>query len=431
MNPHDDNFKAELAADLQRLYERGLPETIEAEAVPASTELGEWVSNETNTGESGYSRLQNEILLREAIHRIRGNADRKQGLEKLFGISGDEVLGLQARRENAANLLGYKDADTLRRGEVDKRPLRDVILEELLDQMLALASERGFSYVARYCKAEPLGDDTTEPGNVPGLPETPAAGVAGSRRILLLVGVAILVAAGAIVVAITTSSNNLNPKSHFDAWGPNRPIYDYNQFNGNHNCADPSNPARYYGRCGAQVAYPVFNSFINTPSYGDERAFFDGYKSDRPKGKAGDPVTDVTEGSKIVVLRVYVDNMAQVYPEDPDKTTAHNTRVRIALPGDTGDEQLAYAYIGAEHATTVYNSVRLTASQPFQLEYISGSAILLRDNHSYPLSDEIIGSQGALIGVNVMNGVFPPSSDFSTATLVELKVRAVPQATTS
>jgi hypothetical protein len=428
----DNHFETQLATDLRRIYERGLPKKLEAEEVPASTELAETFSGESTAAEEGYYRLQNEILLRAAIQGIRGDADRERGLEKLFGISGDEVLGLQARRENAADLLGYKDAETLRRGEVKKRPFRDVLLGELLAGMLALASERNFAYTARYVRARPASGAGVpdESGRSPDA-DAPPNGRRLPRRRWLTAAVVALVAAVVTIILATSASTDDHKAAHFQAWGPNRPVYDYNQFNGNNNCDDPSNPARYYGRCGAQVNYPVFDSFINTPSYGDERSFFDGYRSDHANGRAEDPVTDVTSGSKTVTLRVYVDNMAQVYPGAPNKTTAYNARVRVALPGDTGNEQLAYAYISAERATTVYNSVRLIGGRPFLLEYIPGSAVLLRDNHSYRLSDEIIGSEGAPIGVNEMNGVLPPSDNFSTVGLVELKVRAVPQASTS
>jgi hypothetical protein len=125
-------------------------------------------------------------------------------------------------------------------------------------------------------------------------------------------------------------------------------------------------------------------------------------------------------------MRIYIDNMAQVYEKEPALTTAYNTRVRIALPTTAGKSLIAYAYIGADRAITVYDSAVLTASRQFSLEYIPGSAILwVRGEHSIQLSDEIIGSKGALVGTTEANGVFSPSS--SAIAIAELKMRAVPR----
>ncbi|MEK9195762.1 MAG: hypothetical protein AAB914_00155, partial [Patescibacteria group bacterium] len=48
---------------------------------------------------------------------------------------------------------------------------------------------------------------------------------------------------------------------------PVRPTFDYNKYSGNNDCNDTSNIARDGGRCGS-LDGPVFNSFVNTPSYG-------------------------------------------------------------------------------------------------------------------------------------------------------------------
>jgi hypothetical protein len=433
-----NQFPRALSTDLHRIYREGLPEHTDAAYVPTMTELAQTISGERYAGEDDYYSLQLANLLREAIRRLPETNERREGIERLFGIKGDHITGLEARRESAAHSLGYKDAETLRRGESSKRPFHDVLLEQLLTQMVALAAEHGFVFDT---DPEPTGkDETSEDGSpralVDGAPastETTARRADTSSRTSLRrrlrwrwrlatpIGVVVL---GAAAVAIMDS-----PASHLQhrgGWGPTRPVYDYNKYDGNNDCADPSNPASYYGRCGASTDYPVFNSFINTPSYGDERAFFDGYRTEHSRGHASDPVTNVTTGDRVITLRAYVDNMAQVDEKETSLTTAYNTRVRIILPTSTGSNLLAYAYITADRAVTVYDSVDLTSSQPFAIEYVPGSAVLLRHNQSYPLSDEVIGSEGALIGTDAMNGVLPPENDFS-GSLVELKVRAVPQ----
>jgi hypothetical protein len=66
-----------------------------------------------------------------------------------------------------------------------------------------------------------------------------------------------------------------------------------------------------------------------------ETAFFDGYRAEHGKGHASDPIRNVTRGDKIVVLRIYVDNDAQVDEGELRLTTAYNTCVHVYLPSTT------------------------------------------------------------------------------------------------
>jgi hypothetical protein len=462
MSQDEDTFQVALATDLQRVYRDGLPKRIATEYVPAMTELAEVISGERFAGEEDYYSLQVENLLREAIGRLpipserlkgRTISEHRQGLEKLFGIAGERVLGLEARRENAADLLGYGGAATLRRGEANKRPLNEVLLEELRTQMQELATGHGFEYTARYGRHEPLSEtepdghkEDSDPSNSIPVPiETTASSPAATplgrtmrwRRLgwrwqlVAAIGVTLLLGAATLIVTGALASH----RKYLDTWGPNRLMYDYARYNGNGDCNDPANPATYYGRCGAITTYPVFNSFINLPFYRDEAEFFDGYRAERAAGNAEDPVRDVTRGNRIVVLQIHIDNMAKVDEKEPALTTAYNTRVRVSLPTNTSNSLIADAYISANRAITVNDSVDLGSDRPFSLEYIPGSAVLYNSAHghsqSHQLSNEIIGSEGAIIGVGVINGVLPPSFDFSTAVTVELKVRATPQSGTS
>jgi len=462
MNQNHGVFQAALEADLGKIHKNGIPERIEAGYAPAMTELAAAITKERYAGEADYYSQQVEHLLRQSIGRIPTSHEigllpktkqRHEGLEKLFGIAGDRGLGLNARRENAAKPLGYKDAETLRRGEVTKRPLLDVILDELVSQMLVLANEHDFVSVAQPDAPEPRSEPlheayfdaaatldstaaTAAPSESTSSPPTSTPVDRGTMlkrrlgwrwRLAAAIGTLLVLSVATLVVVGTLGSHRMGP----GGWGPSRLVYDYKRYNGNDNCADPANPASNYGRCGASTYYPVFNSFINTPSYGDERAFFDGYRTERPSHHAEDPVRNITSGDKIVTLKVYVDNMAQVDEEEPALTTTYNARVRIALPTGTAPNLIAYAYISAGRTVPVYDSVDLTSRQSFFIEYVPGSAVLWNrlhgHNQSYRLSDEIIGSEGALIGADTMNGVLPPSNDFSTVAVVELKIRAIPQ----
>jgi hypothetical protein len=440
----NSNWRDGLAADLSLLYRDGLTEDIEPIAAPVLAELALAVSGETYRSQEGFYRFQIEDLLCAAIRRQEKTRKRRLGLEKLFGIAGEKtVLGLEDRRDDAAPFFGYRSKDTLRRGEVNGRPFEDVAQENLLRQMLALADEHGFAYTAPYDGAEPSATATTTAHQKPmnSSPPEPApsvepTGSADTRRptprrprwwhVAIVVGAA-LIAGAALLLVVGASGSG---QTYRDKWGPIRPVYNYKLYIGNNHCDDGTNPSAYNGRCGAPADFPVFNSFINTPYYGDETEFFDGYRAEQSNGGANDPIRNVTNGDRIVVLRIYVDNDTEVREREPELTTAYNARVRVTLPANTSKSLVAYASISADRAITISDSVDLTSDRSFSLEYIPGSAVLYNrangDNRTFQLSDEIIGSEGALIGVNSMNGVLPPSNDFS-GTLVELKVRAVPQ----
>lgn len=202
---------------------------------------------------------------------------------------------------------------------------------------------------------------------------------------------------------------------------PDRPVFDYNK-SGNGNCADPANPARDGGRCGS-LNGPVFNSFINTPSYGDERAFFDGRRSDQAANTNKDDIVDVNKGSKEVVLRTYVHNNAN-QATNSTNGVAKDTKVRVALPTATEQVLRARSYISASNAAMVEDTADLMGTEKFKVEYVPGSAKLLRGTASYSLSDSIV-TTGAPIGDTAMNGNLPGCFDY--AALVEIKVKVVVQ----
>ncbi len=219
-------------------------------------------------------------------------------------------------------------------------------------------------------------------------------------------------------------------------FAPARATYDYNKFDPNNlNCNDPNNPAAQHGRCGSLTG-PVFNSFINTPSYGDERTFFDGRRSDQAASATADTIPNVNEGSKEVILRIYVHNNANqdtdCLPAHLTNTgcsqidnnapgIAHNTRVRIQLPTDASQVARATAFISADNATTVSDTTDMTGTEKFTATLVPGSAKLLRDSNQYALSDSIADPNGALIGDSAMDGNLPGCFNF--AALIEVHVR--------
>lgn len=202
---------------------------------------------------------------------------------------------------------------------------------------------------------------------------------------------------------------------------PDRQPFDYNK---------PCNPndSDIYDRCGSLTG-PVFNSFINTPSYGDERAFFDARRSDQTAaGSFKNVLSNVTEGSQEVVLRTYVHNNANV-STNATNGVAKNTKVRIALPTATGQALRARSYISADNATPklIEDTVDLTASEEFSIQYIPGSAMLYNNGpfkNGVKLSDSIING-GALIGHDNLNGNMPGCFEYEA--VVQIRVKIVPK----
>lgn len=229
------------------------------------------------------------------------------------------------------------------------------------------------------------------------------------KTVAIIAGMSLLVA---VPAAITVAE-----------FYPNRTPFDYNK---------PCNPtdSNIYDRCGSLTG-PIFNSFINTPSYGDERAFVDARRTDQTTGDVYKNVLpNVTQGSKEVVIRMYVHNNANQSTNASGLGVAKNTKVRVALPTATAQALRARGYISADNVIApsnkiVEDTVDLTAPEAFSVQYVPGSAKLY-DNDNFKagvkLSDSIVGS-GALIGSDKLDGNFKGCFEYEA--VVELKVKVV------
>lgn len=175
--------------------------------------------------------------------------------------------------------------------------------------------------------------------------------------------------------------------------------------------------------CGSDEG-PVFNSFVATPSYGDERAFFDGRRGDRTaRGSYENVVSDVTEGPREVVLRVYVNNNADPETNATGLGIARNTRVRVELPTATASALQAVAWIEAENAKppAVQDTLQLTASDNFRVSYVPAAAVMFTNEGEVRLSDSIVSRDGALIGLEQPDGRL--AGGFRNEVVVQLTVR--------
>ncbi len=204
-------------------------------------------------------------------------------------------------------------------------------------------------------------------------------------------------------------------------YGPDRPVFDWN------------NPA---DRIGSAVG-PVLNSFVNTPTYGDERAFVDAKNATNTNPGGFADTVDVVPGQEYTI-RAYVHNNGNQDLNDAAhdfKSVATNTRVHFkVLPGVANGNEVT-GYISADNAVdrngnplrTVFDTVKLkNDNQAFSLEYEPGSARLESNVHPFPgvaLPDAITSDQGVLIGDN-QDGKLSGCFDFTEIIVIKVKVVA-------
>jgi hypothetical protein len=163
--------------------------------------------------------------------------------------------------------------------------------------------------------------------------------------------------------------------------------------------------------------YITFNAITNNPAAGDERQFLSARAFTDTKSSFPLNVSDNEE----VVLQVYYDNDAA----SNYNLKAKNTRVQIALPAKTSNSQTVDAFISADNAKpgAVNSVVSLTADQPFNLAYETGSAKIWNNKlRGTRLSDNIVTQQGALIGYDKIDGVVSGGAQYSGYVTVRAKV---------
>lgn len=243
------------------------------------------------------------------------------------------------------------------------------------------------------------------------------------RKLFSKVPKKLLVAAAAAVVLAV-------PAIAIAGFGPERPTYDYNKYDPSKSCTDPS---QAYGRCGSMTG-PVFNSFVNTPSYGDERNFtrIAEVVPGQSPVQADFRETSTATPGKTYWVRTFVHNNANEATNGANfdgPGVARNTRVRVAIPTGSANGVDVMSYITADNAVPnrMWDTATLAnGSQAFNVSYVPGSAKLYNGvfQGGTPLSDAIISDQGTLVGYNQMNGVVPGCFDYSAYVYVQVEVKA-------
>lgn len=202
----------------------------------------------------------------------------------------------------------------------------------------------------------------------------------------------------------------------FAGWTPDRPVYDWN------------NSAERVGSTNG----PRMNAFINTPDYGDERAFFDSRKQEETTGRPyKDVLPYVTQGSKRIVMRTYVHNGANQSTNDdpaPNNGVAKDAKVRIDLPTGTATALRSRSYISISNPAPGYpgevtDTTEFVDTAAFAIRYVPGSAKIYNAAHSggLALSDNIVTS-GATIGHDQLNGNVPGCFEFQATVEITVEV---------
>lgn len=206
------------------------------------------------------------------------------------------------------------------------------------------------------------------------------------------------------------------PATAFAAWGPSRPVYDYN-----------NNDQRQGSMTG-----PVFNSFINTPSYGDERNFV----TTRNVGQAAWTEEVTADPGQEVEFRAYVHNNANQSTNGTNFDgvgVARNTKVRFYVPSETSQGFDIGGYVSADNATPrrVYDTatVKSKSGQGVSLSYVPGSARLYNNGsfqNGVAIPDGVVSAtgDGTLIGWSALNGVFPGCFEYDAVVIIKVKVTA-------
>lgn len=243
------------------------------------------------------------------------------------------------------------------------------------------------------------------------------------------------------VVAVTTLAIIAGSAAVFAGFGPERMVFDWNNNPGTCDLA-----ANRGDRCGSIT--PVFNSFINTPSYGDERNFAriaEVVPGQAPTHADYAETKTATPGKEYWV-RTLVHNDANqnmnCSPEHRDPATndctqidpgspgiATNTRVKLEIAEGVANGVDVMTKVSADNATpqTVWDTATLAnETQGFSVSYVNGSAVLYNQvfTSGTPLSDAINSSTGVQVGYDQMNGSMPGCFEYAAYVYVKVKVQA-------
>jgi hypothetical protein len=178
-------------------------------------------------------------------------------------------------------------------------------------------------------------------------------------------------------------------------------------------------------------SYPVFNSYVNTANYGDERAFFDVRPLEEKRDKPGlwkwSDVLQVSPGDELV-MRVYYDNNGDARAEiDAGESTARQVRVSVLLPYNRDRQLTPVASITSVNTKPKFvgDGVTLRSDTAINILFVPGTARLT--NRAYPhgllLDNDLFSGRGVPIGYKKMDGRV--AGCFCQAGFVTFRVRVI------
>ncbi len=241
---------------------------------------------------------------------------------------------------------------------------------------------------------------------------------------------AILAATGVAVGTVLAVANFASA-----GFGPGRPVFDWN------------NPNDHDG----SLIGPVFNSFINTDTYGDERnlARVAAVVPGQSPVQADFHEQQVAEAGKEYWVRTFVHNNANSTTNclpnhrdsqgrcpqvDPDAIgVAKNVRLKFTIPqGEVNGLDMTSTISSSngvnrdgQPMTSVYDTATLANSnRDFSVAYVPGSTIIYNRAHQngLPLADGITSASGIPLGYDQMNGNLPGCFEFSAYVYVKVRV---------
>lgn len=130
---------------------------------------------------------------------------------------------------------------------------------------------------------------------------------------------------------------------------------------------------------------------------------------------------------KTYTIRMYIHNLCCL----EDNNTAKDVRAWFSLPIDTGTQLLVNGIFQSSNATPskYWDSVVFIADNDFYLEYVEDSALLTNTgigaDDGYPLPNEIIVREGALIGYEKLDGNIPGGYPYDCVVTIQVKVHFV------
>ncbi len=195
------------------------------------------------------------------------------------------------------------------------------------------------------------------------------------------------------------------PMTAFAAFGPDRPTF---------NCGSIT------GVCGGP-GHVQFNSFTNTPQYGDERNFL----TIRQVGGAYSDSVKLVAGQEYEV-RAYVHNNADpAQTSDPEKLNAKNTTLKVDMPSEVNGSTNIRGHISASNATpgTIFDDTNVTSDGKVKVSVVPGSARIASKG---AVNGAILGdvTKGTLLGYDSLNGLIPGCFHYIADVTFKVKVSA-------